>query len=50
MEIKTGDCGIVDKWLERWPDEAVKAVTEYIPDYQNVVKFRRSTTGPTVGI
>ena len=49
MEIKTGDCGIVDKWLERWPDEAVKAVTEYIPDYQNVVKFRRSTTGPTVG-
>lgn len=49
MEIKTGDFWIVDRWLERWPYDAVKAITEYIPDYQNVVKFRRSTTGPTVG-
>ena len=48
MKIATGDCWIVDKWMERWPNDAVKAITEYIPDYQNVVKFRRSTASPTV--
>lgn len=47
MKIRTGDCNIVNEWVNNtWLEkneekkEAIEAVKEYIPDWKNVVKFR----------
>lgn len=55
MEIKTGDCSIVDEWVNNtWLEKnekkkkAIEAVKKYIPDWQNVVKFRTATDSPKI--
>ena len=55
MEIETGDCGIVNEWVNNtWLEKnekkkkAIEAVKEYIPDRQNVVKFRTATDSPQI--
>lgn len=46
--MKTGDSAIVDEWLMAWPEESRKAIQNYIPQYQHVVKFRTSVKNPTI--
>ena len=55
MEIKTGDCNNVNEWVNNtWPEKneeekkAIEAVKKYIPDWQNVVKFRTATDRPKI--
>lgn len=55
MKIRTGDCNIVNEWVNNtWLEkneekkEAIEAVKEYIPDWKNVVKFRTATDSPQI--
>ena len=55
MKIRTGDCNIVNEWVNNtWLEkneekkEAIEAVKEYIPDWKNVVKFRTATESPQI--
>lgn len=54
MKIRTGDCNIVNEWVNNtWLEkkekkEAIEAVKEYIPDWKKVVKFRTSTEHPQI--
>lgn len=47
--IRTGEHPMIDEWVNNnWPDGAKEAIVTCIPDYQDVMRLRTSTSGPKV--